>query len=195
MSMLAKAQFAVMKHWAAAAILGIVAAMALIVRLEGRVWFCRCQQVRFFVADGSSSHTSQHLFDPYSVTHLQHGLLLYLALAWAAPRTTWQARLVAAVALEALWEIVENSEYVVNRYREQTAALGYLGDSVLNALGDVLPCIAGFAIAGKLGWRWTLALFAVLEAAVIAWIRDSLLLNVLMLLWPVEAVKQWQLGR
>ena len=180
------------RHWAAIAVAAITAAMVLVVRLEGRVWFCECRTLLFWIADAYSSHTSQHLFDPYSLTHLQHGLIFYWLLAWLAPRASWQTRLVAATAIEAAWEIVENSEFTINRYREATAALGYTGDSVINSLGDVLSCVLGFAIAGKIGWRWTLALFVGIEAGLVLWIRDSLLLNVLMLFYPIEAVKDWQ---
>jgi hypothetical protein len=180
------------RHWAALAVTAITAAMVLVVRLEGRVWFCECGTLLFWIADAYSSHTSQHLFDPYSLTHLQHGLIFYWLLAWLAPRASWQTRLVAATAIEAAWEIVENSEFTINRYREATAALGYTGDSVINSLGDLLSCVLGFAIAGRIGWRWTLALFVGIEAGLVLWIRDSLLLNVLMLFYPIEAVKDWQ---
>ena len=180
------------RHWAAIAVAAITAAMVLVVRLEGRVWFCECRTLLFWIADAYSSHTSQHLFDPYSLTHLQHGLIFYWLLAWLAPRASWQTRLVAATAIEAAWEIVENSEFTINRYREATAALGYTGDSVINSLGDLLSCVLGFAIAGRIGWRWTLALFIGIEAGLVLWIRDSLLLNVLMLFYPIEAVKDWQ---
>ena len=180
------------RHWAALTVAAITAVMVLVVRLEGRVWFCECRTLLFWIADAYSEHTSQHLLDPYSLTHLQHGLIFYWLLAWLAPRASWQTRLVAATAIEASWEIVENSAFVINRYREATAALGYTGDSVINSLGDLLSCAVGFAIAGKIGWRWTLALFVGIEAGLVLWIRDSLLLNVLMLFYPVEAIKNWQ---
>jgi hypothetical protein len=182
------------RHWAALAVAAVTALLVLVVRLEGRVWFCECRTLLFWIADAYSSHTSQHLLDPYSLTHLQHGLIFYWALLWLAPRTSWQTRLVAATAIEAAWEIVENSEFVINRYRDATAALGYTGDSVINSLGDLLACVLGFAIAGKIGGRWTLALFIGIEAGLVLWIRDSLLLNVLMLFYPIEAVKNWQIG-
>jgi hypothetical protein len=101
---------------------------------------------------------------------------------------------VISTAIEATWEVIENTPFVINRYREATAALGYTGDSVVNSLGDVLACVVGFAIAGKIGLRWTIVVFVVIEAAMVVTIRDSLLLNVLMLFWPLEAVKQWQMA-
>lgn len=100
-----------------------------------------------------------------------------------------------AALLEAAWEIAENSPLVINRYREATAALGYEGDSVVNTLGDLLAAVAGFALAGRLGLRGTIALFAAVEAAMLLAIRDSLLLNVLMLAYPIEAIRQWQMAQ
>jgi hypothetical protein len=183
------------KHWAAIAVTLIVAVTTVVVRLEGRVWFCKCGELLFVVASAWSSHTSQHLFDPYSLSHVQHGLVFYWALVWLAPRSTWQTRLVAATAIEASWEMIENSTFVINRYRDATAALGYAGDSVVNVLGDVLSCILGTAIASRLGWRGSIALFATIEIAMLLLIRDSLLLNVLMLFYPVEWIKAWQMAQ
>lgn len=190
--MLAMAPSWMKRHWAAIAVAAVTVAMVLTTRFEGRVWFCECQTLLIWIANANSSHTSQHLLDPYSLTHFQHGLLFYWVLAWLAPRASWQARLVAATVVEALWEITENTEFVINRYREATATLGYTGDSVVNSLGDLLACVAGFAVAGKIGWRWTAVLFFGIEAGLLLWIRDSLLLNVLMLFWPIEAIKEWQ---
>ncbi len=182
------------KHWAAVAVAVIVVLTTLVVRLEGRIWFCKCGELLFVVAQAYSSHTSQHLLDPYSLSHLQHGLVFYWALAWLAPKWSWQTRLVASTAIEAAWEMIENSEFVINRYREATAALGYAGDSVVNIMGDVLSCVVGFAVARRLGWRWSLVLFTVIELGMVIAIRDSLLLNILMLFYPLEAIKQWQMG-
>jgi hypothetical protein len=183
------------RHWAAVAVTLIVAMTILVVRLEGRIWFCKCGDLLFVVAQAYSSHTSQHLSDPYSLTHLQHGLVFYWVLLWLAPRWTWQSRLVGATAIEAAWEMVENSALVINRYRDATAALGYEGDSVVNVLGDLLACVLGTAVANRLGWRGSLALFVAIEVGLLIAIRDSLLMNVLMLFYPVEWLKQWQMGQ
>jgi len=184
----------VKKHWAALAIVAFIAATAIVIRLEGRIWFCACGEVRVVIADAWSPHTSQHLLDPYSLTHLQHGFVFYWVVLWLAPRTSWRGRLAAATLIECFWEIVENSPLVIQRYREATAALGYEGDSVVNATGDILATIVGVAIAVKLGWRWTLALLVAMEAVLLAVIRDSLLLNVVMLFYTSEWLKQWQMG-
>ena len=180
------------KHWAALAVTVVVIVTTVVIRLEGRRWFCECENLRFVIASAWSSHTSQHLFDPYSLSHVQHGLVFFWALLWLAPKLSWQARLVAATAIEAGWEMLENSQFIVNRYRDATAALGYEGDSAVNVLGDVIACVLGFAVARRLGWRGTLVLFFGIEIGLVLAIRDSLLLNILMLFYPLEAVKQWQ---
>lgn len=182
-------------HWAALAVTAIVAFTTLVVRLEGQPWFCKCGELLFVVANAWSPHTSQHLFDPYSLTHLQHGMVFYWALLWLAPRVSWQGRLVAATAIEAAWEMAENSPLVIQRYRDATAALGYEGDSVVNVLGDLLSCVLGFALASRLGGGGSLALFFTIEAGLLMLIRDSLLMNVLMLFYPVESLKLWQMQR
>lgn len=112
-----------------------------------------------------------------------------------ARKASVQARFLAALGVEALWEIVENSAFVIPRYRMATAALGYTGDTVINSRGDILCCGVGLVIARQVGARWTAALFAVTEVVLLMWIRDGLLLNMLTLIYPIEAVRHWQLGR
>jgi hypothetical protein len=98
-----------------------------------------------------------------------------------------------ALAIEAAWEIVENTSWVIGRYREATAGLGYTGDSVLNSFGDLLACILGIVVAHKIGWRATWMVFFACEVLLIFTIRDSLLLNILMLVYPIQAIKEWQM--
>ena len=97
--------------------------------------------------------------------------------------------------MEGLWEVIENTQFVIQRYREATAALGYYGDSIANSLGDILTCIIGFMIAQRLGFRRTALVFAVTEVVLLIWIKDSLLLEILMLIYSIDAIKAWQLGR
>jgi hypothetical protein len=104
-------------------------------------------------------------------------------------------RLALATFLEAAWEIFENTEFVIQRYREETLALGYNGDSVFNSLGDILICIAGFMIAQRLGFRRSVIVFVATELVLLVWIRDSLLLEILMLIYPIDSLKAWQMGR
>jgi hypothetical protein len=164
----------------------------LIVLLEGQPVWCHCGRPNVLIAAGWSPHTSQHPFDPYSFTHLLHGLVLYFALAWCFPRLKNVWSLTVTALIEALWEIAENSPVVVARFRAQTAAAEYTGDSVANSLGDLAACLAGFWLARRLGWRWSIVVFVVTELVLVLTIRDSLLLTVFMLIFPSETLRQWQ---
>jgi hypothetical protein len=176
------------------AVAAVVAASAVALRLEGRLWLCSCGRFLPWVGDAWGAETSQQLFDPYSFTHVLHGFAFCGLLALLLPRAGWRWRLFLAVAAEAAWEVFENTEYVINRYREATAALGYAGDTVVNSLGDIVACALGFLIARRLGALRTLLLFFVVEVALLLWIRDSLLLNILLLLYPSETLRAWQAG-
>jgi hypothetical protein len=166
---------------------------ALALCAEGRLLACECGVFRFWVGDTCSSQNSQQLFDPYSLTHILHGFLLFwlISLLFKNFSPAWQVSL--ATILEAVWEVFENTNFVINRYREQTAALGYTGDTVVNSLGDLFCAIAGVLIARKLGFVRSLIAFLVFEAVLLIWIRDSLLLQILMLTYPVNALKVWQM--
>lgn len=171
-----------------------VVAIALVValRLEDRLWWCACGRWNLWSSDVWGPHNSQHLVDPYAFTHVLHGIGFWWILRLVAPRwSVWWQSLATAV-LEAAWEVWENSPFIIERYR-QTAAQGYLGDTVFNGVGDLLACVAGFWIAQRIGWRWSIALFVATEIVLALWIRDGLLLNVLMLIWPIEAIKAWQM--
>jgi hypothetical protein len=168
---------------------------ALVLWVEGRLLVCACGEFRVWVGDTCSSQNSQQLFDPYSFTHILHGFVLFW-LIWLAFRNVapqWQLTL--ATILEGLWEILENTDFVINRYREQTAALGYTGDTVVNSLGDLSCAVAGFVIARRLGWFRSLIAFLIVEVVLLVWIRDSLLLQLLMLIYPVKVLKLWQMCR
>ena len=163
-------------------------------RNQGRLWFCSCGKILMWAGDIWSSDNSQHLFDPYSFTHMLHGFVFCGLLAWGLPRLPLVWRLWLAVSLESLWEVIENSDFIIRRYREATAALGYQGDTIINSLGDILTCGVGVVLARHLGFRRSLALFVMTEVVLIVWIRDSLILNVIMLIYPSDAVKAWQMG-
>jgi len=180
--------------WPWLGLLLVLVATAYQLRQQGRLWLCACGRLQLWTSDVWSADNSQHLADPYSFTHLLHGFVFCALLAWGVPRLSLAWRLWLAVAAEALWEIVENSEFVIRRYREATAALGYQGDTIVNSLGDILACGLGFVLAQQLGFRRALAMFLIIEAVLLVWIRDSLLLNVLMLLYPIEEIKMWQTG-
>ncbi len=167
--------------------------MAIVFQLhyQGRLWLCSCGQFFLWVGEARSSDTSQHLLDPYSFTHVLHGVVFYWLLMLSVPHLWWLWQLWLAVAAEAAWEVVENSDFVIQRYRE-AGALGYFGDTIVNSLGDIAMCGFGFVLARYLGFVRSLVLFVAVEVVLLFWIRDSLLLNVLVLIYPVEWVKQWQ---
>ena len=168
-------------------------AMQVGLKLEGRVWFCDCGSWSPWISNVDSRHCSQHLFDAYSASHVLHGVVFFGAM-WVL-RGTWSAgwRLWACVALEAVWEVLENTSMVIDRYRTATIALGYTGDSIVNSLFDVVSCVVGYWIASQLTWRWSVAFFVAVEFVLLVCIRDSLSLNVLMLVYPLDIVKQWQM--
>jgi hypothetical protein len=181
-----------------APIIGIVAVpflMALLLWAEGRMLFCSCGEFKFWIGDTCSSSNSQQLFDPYSFTHILHGVLLFWPAALLWRRLAPSTQLCVALAFEAAWEVFENTKFVIDRYREETAALGYEGDTIVNSLGDLACALVGFLVARKLGLRWSLVVFVLVEIVLLIWIKDSLLLQLLMLIRPVESIKLWQMCR
>ena len=174
-----------------------LASAAILIAMD-RPPICECGTVKLWHGVVQSSENSQHLTDWYSPSHFTHGLIMFF-LAWllwdkwrlfgGAP-ARWA--LPIAVVIEAAWEIMENTPMVIDRYREVTISWGYAGDSMVNSLADIGWMIAGFLVAGRIPWQASLAI-ALLFEAFTAWaIRDNLTLNVLMLFWPLEAVRQWQ---
>ncbi len=182
------------KNWPWLALLVSLTLAVVQLREQGRNWFCQCGTTRPWVGDPASSHTSQHLTDPFTFTHFQHGLVLCFLVGWLAKNWKWPWQVWLAITIEAGWEVLENTRFVIGRYRNETAALGYTGDSIINSLGDVFACWLGLVVAKKIGWNASWVLFFSIEVVLLITIRDSLLLNVLMLFWPIEAIKQWQLG-
>jgi len=174
------------------AALVIVFLMSVLMRAQGRLVICACGYVQIWTSDTCSSNNSQHLFDPYSFTHVLHGVMFFWLIALVFRRMAPGRQLLLALLLEATWEVFENSRFVIERYRTATAALGYQGDTVVNSIGDVLCALLGYLIARQLGVRWSLILFLLVELILILWIHDSLLLQILMLVRPVEAIKLWQ---
>jgi len=181
------------KAWATIGLILLVTMFML--QQQGRLWICDCGQVYMWVGDIWSSDNSQHIFDPYSFSHVLHGVMSWAILMWLLPRLSLSWQLVITTFVEASWEVAENSAMIINRYRESTLALGYNGDTILNSIADIFCCIVGFAIALRLGYRRSLALFIVTELVMILWIKDSFLLNVLMLIYPIQAIKMWQMGQ
>lgn len=182
------------KVWPWLASLAVGLLTPFILRLQGRLWWCACGYLRLWVGDIWSSDNSQHILDPYSFTHILHGVIFFWALVALAPRLSLAWQLWWALLIEAAWEIAENSAFIIQRYRETTLALGYTGDTIVNSLADILMCGLGFWLALKLGFRRSVLLFVLTEVILILWIKDSLILNVIMLIYPIEAIKNWQVG-
>jgi len=179
---------------AAVAMAVIVIGAAIVLRSEGRLWNCACGQIYLWAGDIWSAHNSQHLLDPYAFTHVLHGFLFFWLASLVAARL-WPAwQLTLTVLLEAIWEVIENLEFSIERYRTATISVGYQGDTILNSFGDILACVLGFWLARYLGVRLAIMVFFLTELVLLVWIRDSLLLNIIMLVYPVEAILRWQLG-
>jgi hypothetical protein len=180
-------------RWPAAIIAAVLPVTVLLLRLEGRLWWCACGNPRLWDGDIWSAHNSQHLFDAYSFTHLLHGVLLcgVVALLWRRLPLPWL--IVVAVGFGAFWEVIENSAFIIRRYREATISLGYEGDSIANSMADILCCAVGCALARRLGLYRAMVLFVVIEVILLVWIRDNLTLNILMLIHPFAAIKAWQM--
>ena len=173
----------------------VVVAAVIILNFEGRFWWCPAGDYWPWSWDIWSQHNSQHLVDPYSFTHVLHGILEFWILGLLFPRLKLAWRLFLALFIESAWEVTENSNYIIQRYRDETISLNYFGDSIINSLSDIFCCATGFVIGYKLRFWRSLALFLATEAVLIVWIHDSLLINILMLIYPIDAIRHWQMAR
>lgn len=172
----------------------ITAVMIAVLAAMGRVWWCTCGELTPWSGEIWSQHNSQHLADPYVFTHMLHGVVFYgaLRLVMGADRPT--AMFVIAGLVEAAWEIAENTPMVIDRYRESTISLDYYGDSIINSAGDLWAMWLGFAFTRLVDWRVSVGAFIAVEVILLLTIRDSLLVNVIMLITPIDAIKEWQLA-
>lgn len=161
------------------------------VRWQGRVWWCEQGDLNP-ISLRIDSHNSQHLLDAYSFSHVLHGVLFFGILWWFRGRWSLSVRAAIASTIEIGWEMAENSPIVIDRYRAATISLGYTGDSIFNSICDVASFLLGFYLARALGLWKSVVLFAATELVMLWLIRDNLALNVLMLLWPIDAVRRWQ---
>ncbi|NJC34697.1 hypothetical protein GGR88_002211 [Sphingomonas jejuensis] len=170
----------------------LVLATAAVLLLMGREPICTCGTIRLWHSAVNSAENSQHLADWYTLSHVVHGLIFFWVTRLALPRLSVGARLCVAVAVEAAWEIAENTPAMIDRYRDATIALGYTGDSVLNSVADIGWMLLGFLLASRMPAWGALAVALLLEGVALVAIRDNLSLNILMLITPSDAIRTWQ---
>jgi hypothetical protein len=182
----------------ALATLAVIAAMAAVLYSMGRIPICACGTVKLWHGVTNSAENSQHVLDWYTPTHVIHGFLFFALFSLVGRlrgrAIPFGAALIAALVLEGLWEIAENTPAMIERYRSTTISLGYNGDSIVNSIADMLAMTVGFVLAARLPAALSAALVIITEIILALFIRDNLVLNLIMLIWPLDGIKAWQAG-
>ena len=180
------------KRWLVAFGAGVMALTAALEQLMGRKIWGISGQPGVWSGDINSEHNSQYMTDPYTFTHVVHGFLFFGLFWMAAGKLPVRVRALLALMLECGWEVLENSDMIIQRYRAQTISLHYYGDSIVNSMCDISAAMLGFLLASRLPWKVTVAGAVTVEIIMALWVRDNLSLNIIMLIHPVEAIKLWQ---
>jgi len=174
----------------------IIVVAAILERLLGHIWICECGAIKLWYFITGTSENSQHITDWYSYSHIIHGFVFYwlLTLIPATRKLPMGTRFLIALGVEAAWEVFENTDLVINRYRTATISLDYYGDSIINSISDILYTVLSFWAAWKFPvWSIVAAMIA-FELVALHAIRDNLLLNIIMLIYPVPFILEWQSG-
>ena len=172
--------------------LALVVLQAIALHALGRVPVCTCGDIKLWQGTVNSSENSQHIFDWYTPSHVIHGVIFYAILWLFLPKTPVLLRLVVAVGIEVAWEVIENTPAIIERYRSGTISLSYYGDSILNSVADTLAMAFGFFLAARLPVAVSVVGVVAFELFTAYWIRDNLTLNIVMLLYPLDAIRDWQ---
>jgi hypothetical protein len=175
--------------------LGLILVQTFSLHLMGRPSICACGHVALWYGNPAGSETSQHLIDWYFFTHIVHGFAFYFLLWLIVPRAPFALRLILAFGLEVAWEIVENTPFVIERYRQAAVARGYFGDSIVNSAADTLAAVLGFVLARVLPRRLSVAVVIAIELFLAYSIRDNFTLNIIQLVYPNDFISRWQMGR
>lgn len=174
-----------------------VIALLLVVQIAalaamGRPIWCDCLRPTPWVSDVNSTHESKHVADPYTLSHFVYGLMLFALLHFALRSLRFDWRLAIATSMSSVWEVIENTPFVINRFRQGTISDTYSGDSWVNSAVDTFAVIVGFLMARRINWRASLAIAITIELGCLIAIRDGLIMNTIMLVHPFEALRQWQ---
>lgn len=181
-------------RFVALCVVGVLSLQAIVLLALGQPLISLSGFVTFWISDPVGPEISQHLTDWYSLSHVIHGFIFYFLATLLFPRLSFGTRLFIAVGVEVGWELLENTPMIIERYRQTALAQGYIGDSVINSLSDTIAMVLGFFAAWRLPLWASVAAVVGLEALPLFIIRDSLVLNVLNLLWPIEIIQNWQSG-